>query len=503
MLIAIIHYHLRRGGVTRVLEFCVPSLAATGHKVVVLTGEPPVDESPLKEYSVVVSELGYDAGLAPGDGSALMSIVSEAAVQSLGGHPDIWHVHNHHLGKNLHVTAMVGALARRGDHLLLQIHDFPEDGRPVNYSCQRFVAENSGTDLSGFMYPQNGGGTVHYAVLNSRDEMVLKAGGLGDAHLHSLPNPVPGGDKGGACNNLETGYKVRDHIGCGEGSRFLLYPSRSIRRKNIGEIILWGLISSRMGHPYHIGLTLRPENPDALEIYMGWRDWVQEVDMPVHFEMGLDARWTFQGLLEACDGFISTSVAEGFGLPFLEPWILGKGIVGRDIPDITTDFKNAGVNFDEGLYKSILVPFDWLNQRGLDFRRDFTRALDQTVTAYGLDLTDAQISEAADRRLASGVSDFASLSERQMSAVISMIRSDSDMIDTLIPHSLPELQGKDRILRNAHVVSEHYSVERYIRRLTGIYESILAGQSCDPGKLDARKVLMEYLDPDRFLFLCS
>lgn len=502
MRVAIIHYHLRRGGVTRVLEFCVPSLAAAGHEVVILTGEPPVDGSALAGYSVIVPELAYDSNLEPGDGSALMSIVSEAALDSLGGHPDIWHVHNHHLGKNFHVTAMVGALARRGDHLLLQIHDFPEDGRPVNYSCQRFVAENSGADLSGYLYPQNGRGSIHYAVLNSRDEQVLEASGLRDTHLHSLPNPVPG-HQDSSCDRRKSESTVRNEIGCGDNSRFLLYPSRSIRRKNIGEIILWGLISSRMGHPYHIGLTLKPENPDALEIYTGWRDWVEEVDMPVHFEMGLDSRWSFRDLLAACDGFISTSVAEGFGLPFLEPWILGKGIVGRDIPDITIDFKNAGMDFGRGLYESIQVPFDWLNQRGLDFRRDFATALDQTITAYGLDLTGAQIRDAADRRLASGYADFASLSERQMSAVVSMIRSDSDMIDTLVPHSLPDLQGNDQIQKNAQVVAGHYSVERYVRRLTGIYETILTRQDSDAGIIDAQKVLMEYLDPDRFLFLCS
>ena len=41
---------------------------------------------------------------------------------------------------------------------------------------------------------------------------------------------------------------------------------------------------------------------------------------------------------------VSTSVAEGFGLGFLEPWIFGKGLCGRDIPEITSDFPSLESN---------------------------------------------------------------------------------------------------------------------------------------------------------------
>ena len=35
---------------------------------------------------------------------------------------------------------------------------------------------------------------------------------------------------------------------------------------------------------------------------------------------------------------VTTSVAEGFGLAFLEPWLFGKGLLGRNLPEITVDF---------------------------------------------------------------------------------------------------------------------------------------------------------------------
>lgn len=500
MKIAIVHYHLRRGGVTRVLESCVPLLAGAGHEVVILTGEPPVFGSPLEEYAVVLGALGYDHRLEPANLDDLMDRMTRAAAERLRGVPDVWHFHNHHLGKNFHVTAVTGALAARGDRLLLQIHDFPEDGRQINYSCLRFISDNEGWDRSQFLYPTGTRGRVHYGVLNSRDRGALLSSGLSASHLHSLPNPI--GAPSVALDREDNGVKVRDSI-CTQGeSRFVLYPSRSIRRKNIGEVILWGMIAARSGFPFHIGLTLKPENPDAIEVYQNWKDWTEEVDIPVTFELGLDPRWSFEDLLSAADGFISTSVAEGFGLPFLEPWLLGKGIVGRDIPQITADFVEQGIDFGDGLYQSISVPLDWLHQRGLRYEDELARSLEQSFESYGLAIDEESIHEAIRRRTANGVVDFSSLTERQMNAVISVIRSDSDFVDALSPHSLPEFQSGSLIQKNAARVRESYCPREYVSRLDRIYHQILE-EDGDSGAISADKVLLSYLDPDRFLFLCS
>ena len=51
---------------------------------------------------------------------------------------------------------------------------------------------------------------------------------------------------------------------------------------------------------------------------------------------------------------INVSVAEGFGLGFLEPWSFGKSLCGRNIPDITSDFTQLGVNL-ENLYSNLWV----------------------------------------------------------------------------------------------------------------------------------------------------
>ena len=44
MKIAIVHYHLRRGGVTQVIATAIESLKKFGHEIVVLSGERPSPE---------------------------------------------------------------------------------------------------------------------------------------------------------------------------------------------------------------------------------------------------------------------------------------------------------------------------------------------------------------------------------------------------------------------------------------------------------------------------
>ena len=81
---------------------------------------------------------------------------------------------------------MAGAVRRLvadGRKVLLQIHDFSEDGRPANYALIRDHLENP-EDL----YPI--AEHLHYAVLNGRDLDVLLKAGIPSEKCHLLANPV-------------------------------------------------------------------------------------------------------------------------------------------------------------------------------------------------------------------------------------------------------------------------------------------------------------------------
>ena len=70
-------------------------------------------------------------------------------------------------------------MAEEGERLLLQIHDFAEDGRPDNFTVLR---------ESSRPYPM--ADHVHYALLNSRDRQFLTRAGIPETQVHALPNPI-------------------------------------------------------------------------------------------------------------------------------------------------------------------------------------------------------------------------------------------------------------------------------------------------------------------------
>ena len=99
MKVAIVHYHLEPGGVTRVIENTLEALASSEHDVetVVLTGRKYAGDRIRKHQ--VVDGLDYATPNHAVDPGLLMERMKDAARNSLGGAPDLWHVHNHSLGK--------------------------------------------------------------------------------------------------------------------------------------------------------------------------------------------------------------------------------------------------------------------------------------------------------------------------------------------------------------------------------------------------------------------
>src|SRR5688572_3998718 len=180
MRVAIVHYHLDPGGVTRVIEAASRALTAAGVGHVVLIGdrsEPrEAEEFPIRR----IAGLGYLT--APGDLTAetLAEALRTAAAEALGGAPDVWHFHNHSLGKNRLLPDVVARLAEAGERLVLQIHDLAEQGRPGNYPLIAHCRT---------LYPFSR--RIHYAFLNSRDLATFNDAGLPEENARLLPNAIP------------------------------------------------------------------------------------------------------------------------------------------------------------------------------------------------------------------------------------------------------------------------------------------------------------------------
>ncbi|MGE9293116.1 MAG: hypothetical protein ACQKBW_05850, partial [Puniceicoccales bacterium] len=161
MRIAVVHYHLKPGGVTRIVESAAAALAPHGVELCAISGEPYTGDTDLK--AGVVSGLGYTTAESEYvDPKYLLHEIKAEAKRLLGAEPDLWHIHNHSLGKNAVMADVVALLVKSQTPILLQIHDFAEDGRPANY-------ELIGEGIADWknLYPY--GPRVHTTVLNRRD----------------------------------------------------------------------------------------------------------------------------------------------------------------------------------------------------------------------------------------------------------------------------------------------------------------------------------------------
>jgi len=482
MRILISHFHLQTGGVSRVIEHASMALAAGGHRVLVVAGEPPQQLLPKGVGFALVPALAYEERRPAVGPAELAAALVRTARERLGEMPDLWHIHNHCLGKNLALSEALCTLARQGQRLLLQPHDFAEDGRPGLYA--RLLGELGGGDaarLSALLYPQ--AAQLHYAVLNDRDRGFLAAAGIPPDRLHLLPNAV---------NLPPPADCSADPF---PDRKLWLYPTRAIRRKNLGELLLWATLASEQDL---FATTQAPWNPAELPRYRRWVALAQELRLDLELELG-SRIYDFPALLASAHALVTTSVAEGFGLAFIEPWLAGRPLVGRDLPEITRDFTTAGLDLG-ALYERLEVPLDWLDQDRL--RRAMNQALEAAAAAYGRHRTPADLERLWANSVHDGHIDFGRLDETTQEEVIRHLASNTRDRACLRPTHLPDTIPADCIAHNRTLAERDYSIAGYGRRLEHIYRSLLE-TTVDPdlGAADGAALLDRFLAPERLFLL--
>ena len=482
--VAIVHYHLRTGGVTRVIEHAVRSVQDRGFKCVVLSGEEaPASIASLAEVRIV-PELAYRSTASSGLANRLLQMLKDEAASALGAPPDLWHFHNHSLGKNPAVPMVVHSLACESWPLLLQIHDFAEDARPGNYAL--LVEQVGGGDreaLAEKVYPI--ADHVHYAVLNGRDRKFLAGAGAPDSSVHLLPNAV----------NMDGGPDG-ENVAVTERRRRFIYPTRAIRRKNLGEFLLWAALDDEDGI-YEV--TRAPRNPAARPRYDRWVEFSESLGLPARFEVGEKAQCAFGELLSSAHALVTTSVAEGFGMCFLEPWLVGRPLAGRDLPEITRDFRSSGLDLS-GLYGRLEVPLAWPGQENLWSK--LKTAFENYRQQYGVATTEAHLRRAWEAFVTEDYVDMGRLDEPLQERVIARVVTDPGALRSVRPCQLDgSTAERQTIERNQRAVRRNFSMEAYGRELAELYQQVLASSSTEPTALSGSALLDEFLDPTRFSLL--
>lgn len=500
MRIAIVHFHLQTGGVTRVIEHACSALTAAGHQVVVLSGEPPQCPQALSAPVGLVAELGYEERRPAAGPRELQHALQQSATAALGAAPDLWHIHNHCLGKNLALPQAILGLASSGHHLLLQPHDYAEDSRPALYGRMlEQIGERKRDQLAARLYPL--APQIHYAALSARDHQFLRAAGVPGERLHALPNAVALGCETGAISGeiaahpeaTPRQYRARE----ARGNRCWLYPTRAIRRKNLGELLLWAALA---GPEDQFATTQAPQNPAERPIYDRWVSIAASLRLPVRFAIGAETA-DFPALLRASHALITTSIAEGFGLAFLEPWLIDRPLAGRDLPEITRDFAADGIRLS-GLYQRLPVPLDWLDQGGLRARLD--RALRNAAEAYQRPRPPNDLERAWAAALdQEGRIDFGRLDEIAQEQVLHQASAAPETAAAVLGGQSPPLATSAAGLEaNRRIVERNYMIAGYQQRLETIYAQLLNER---PGAItqhaDGDALLDRFQAPERLHLL--
>ena len=398
------------------------------------------------------------------------------------------HVHNHSLGKNASLPDCLDRLASVGYPIVRQIHDFAEDLRPANY---RRISH------PGTLYPQ--APQLHYAVLNGRDFEILSRAGVAPACLHLLPNPVP------TMGNLPPREGARDKLerlfGVDHRQRYVFYPVRGIRRKNLGEALL---LSALAPPDTVIGLALAPLNAAALPFYEEWKKLAKELRLPFLFEVGDSGGLGFTENLAAADAIVTTSLAEGFGMAFLESWLAGRPLLGRDLPEITADFAEAGVSFD-WLYNRLDVPIDWVGEEA--FEATVVDAYRRTLKAYDR-VEPPDTVERLAAKVDAGRVDFGDLNEKFQRQVIRAVCSSDDRRREMLRDNpklneimnIPKADVTATIERNGGAIDLQYALIPSGNRLRELYATVSASAGkTEPHELPhCEKILDRLLSPARF-----
>jgi glycosyltransferase involved in cell wall biosynthesis len=435
-----------------------------GEEVLLITGDEPPADCPFP--AVLVKALQYDRVAVPEtpgrDLEERARNLAESLLRAMETHwgkpADIIHVHNPLIQKNAALVPALNRLTKQGLCFLLQNHDLAEDFRPDVY-----VAHEE--------YPED----CHYAVINSRDYSFLHRAGLKPEGLHLLPNEV---------------FPLDAAAGL-DRTRYL-YPVRAIKRKNIGEALLLSLFIPK---GKTIAVTLPPNSEKDDKIYRFWVALATELKLPVEFEIG--STDTFSRIIGSAYCVITTSVKEGFGFSFLEPWTAGRAVIGRRIY-VCKDFEEAGVRFDS-LYSSIDIPMVYISQTML--RKKMDHAIAGVYEAFGLEPPPYIIKRLNDELFSREELDFGRMDEESQEYIIRTMMSNEAVFRDIVEANpfLAELAtwrpDEALISRNREVISKAYGRERTIKEIRDVYRAVYAAPVVH--KISKTMLLELYLDPLR------
>ncbi len=368
----IVHYHLRPGGIRRIIELAAPQFVAGAPqpvtRVVLAVGQAAdrrwhdhfAQQLPGVPVEIVVEPSFNYLSEQHGSPKSITARLRRALDHLLAGANAenclVW-AHNLGVGRNLILTReLADACVARDLPLVAHHHDWWFDNRWARWPEMRRFGIRTLAAAARAVFPQHK--RIFHAAINHADATVL-ARHFGD-HALWLPNLTEPAPPPSAATVLTARRWLRNTLGRDDAPVWLL-PCRSLRRKNIAEALLltrwlrpeaWlvvtGAASSAEEQPYF----------DALDQAARTHAWRLRLGVLAGNEAGKPG---VSELLAASEAVLLTSIQEGFGLPYLEAAAAQRPLIARRLPNIAPDLDRFGFRFPQS-YDEILVPpnlFNW------------------------------------------------------------------------------------------------------------------------------------------------
>jgi hypothetical protein len=311
---------------------------------------------------------------------------------------------------------------------------------------------------------------------------VLLRAGLEKEGLHRLPNTV------------NPHPKTQQIV---PTKPMVLYPIRAIRRKNIGEAVLLSLFFKN--HEF-LAITLPPNSSMDIKSYNAWKTFVTDYHFKVQFDKGL--RDNFISLMRSARWLITTSITEGFGFSFLEPWLFEKLLWGRKITDICQDFETNGIQLDH-LYSRLNVSLDWMNYH--QFFQTWKDCIAKVCSLFHVTIDSKRIKNVFDRFTENGNIDFGLLSEGYQKRIITGLISNRGRIEQMCRlnpflSDPGNVSNADELVKhNQRAILKTYNKVTYRKRLLEIYQKVARSEVKQ--KINKTVLVSAFLNIEEFSLL--
>lgn len=392
----ILHYHLRPGGVRRVIELAAPYLVRemkSVRRVVIASGERPEvgwEKVIRKALAPLPVEFFIDASFGyltdqRGTISQILRNVRNGLAKLLGNMdqngPLVW-AHNLGIGRNLILTNELSkACAQKRISLLLHHHDWWFDNRWSHWPQMRRAGFPSLKSVANVIFAAEA--KIQHITINRADQRILSR--HSKSRSHWLPNLIDRSPKPAPSRVRKAREWLEEIIGERNPSIWLM-PCRALRRKNIAEAIL---LAKWLRPDGWLVTTGGPSSENERDYFAELSAKVKEHRWRVKLGVlqGDESRKPPVGdLMAASEAVVLTSIQEGFGLPFLEAAAAGRPLIARSLPNIAPDLAQFGFKFAQYYDDIVIDPtlFDWdaEHTRQMDLYRTWHNQLPAPVRHF-------------------------------------------------------------------------------------------------------------------------